>query len=67
VKKGLPLANPAQAGVILEDTIFQGYGNWIGVEQYLDLVFFSNSFTPDVIRNQSAGTDSRIIMIDLLR
>jgi hypothetical protein len=28
-------------------TIFQSYGNWIGAEQYLDLIFFSNSFVPD--------------------
>lgn len=35
---GLPLANPAQAGVIAEGNIFQGYGNWQGVDQTLDLI-----------------------------
>ncbi|MHB8817013.1 MAG: hypothetical protein ACYDAE_27630 [Steroidobacteraceae bacterium] len=35
---GLPLANPAQAGLILQGNIFQAYGNWQGVDQTLDLV-----------------------------
>ncbi|HEV2269002.1 MAG TPA: hypothetical protein VGR92_06055 [Steroidobacteraceae bacterium] len=35
---GLPLANPAQAGVIAEGNIFQAYGNWQGVDQTLDLL-----------------------------
>ena len=35
---GLPLANPAQAGVIAEGNVFQGYGNWEGTEQTLDLI-----------------------------
>lgn len=38
MKKGLPLANPAQAGLILQGTIFQAFGNWQGVNQTLDLI-----------------------------
>jgi len=38
MQKGLPLANPAQAGLIVQGTIFQAFGNWIGVDQNIDLV-----------------------------
>jgi len=48
MKKGLPLANPDQSGIILEGSIFQSYGNWIGAEQHIDLVFNSNESVPDV-------------------
>lgn len=34
--RGLPLANPAQAGLILQGFIWQSYGNWHGVEMSLD-------------------------------
>lgn len=36
--KGLPLANPAQAGLLAQGFIFQPFGNWIGTEQTLDLI-----------------------------
>jgi len=35
---GLPLANPAQAGVIAEGTILQSWGNWAGVDQTLTML-----------------------------
>ena len=38
MQKGLPLANPAQAGVLFQGSIVQAFGNWIGVDQTLDLV-----------------------------
>lgn len=38
MSKGLPLANPAQQGVILQGQIFQGFGNWSGINQTIDLV-----------------------------
>ena len=38
--KGLPLANPAQQGLILAGTVWQSYGNWEGVNQSLDMVIF---------------------------
>lgn len=36
--KGLPLANPQQQGLILQGTVFQAFGNWIGTDMTLDLV-----------------------------
>jgi hypothetical protein len=38
MQKGLPLANPAQAGLLVSGTIFQAFGNWVGVDMTLDLV-----------------------------
>jgi hypothetical protein len=38
MQKGLPLANPKQAGLILQGTISQAFGNWQGLEQSLDFV-----------------------------
>jgi len=37
-KQGLPLASPAQAGLILQGFIAQAYGNWIGNEMSLNLI-----------------------------
>jgi hypothetical protein len=45
--KGLPLANPAQAGIIAKGLIFQAFGNWIGTSQTLDLVLQSGGTSDD--------------------
>lgn len=37
-QRGLPLANPAQAGLIFQGSVFQAFGNWIDVDQTLDLI-----------------------------
>lgn len=36
--KGLPLANPAQAGLLAKGYIQQAFGNWVGTEMTLDLI-----------------------------
>lgn len=38
MKKGLPLANPAYAGVIADGSIFRPFGNWEGTNQTLEMV-----------------------------
>jgi hypothetical protein len=38
MQKGLPLANPAQQGLLAQGRIFQAFGNWQGVDQTLDLI-----------------------------
>jgi hypothetical protein len=38
MQKGLPLANPAQSGVIAQGYIIQAFGNWVGTDMTLDLV-----------------------------
>jgi hypothetical protein len=64
MQKGLPLANPAQAGIILEGEIFQGFGNWEGVNQTLELVFNSKSLEPDngVNFNWAANTPLKLAL-----
>jgi hypothetical protein len=44
--KGLPLANPAQAGVILQGEIRQCFGNWQGTSQTLDMILSVGGDTP---------------------
>jgi hypothetical protein len=38
MQAGLPLANPKQAGLILQGTIQQAFGNWQGLEQSIDFI-----------------------------
>jgi hypothetical protein len=42
---GLPLANPAQKGVILKGTIWQSWANWVGTEQALTFVVRATPYT----------------------
>jgi hypothetical protein len=41
--KGLPLANPAEAGVLVTGTIMQAFGNWVGINQSMDLIFLGGT------------------------
>lgn len=43
--KGLPLANPAQAGVIFKGTVFQCFGNWVGNQSSLELICYAKAGT----------------------
>ena len=55
MQKGLPLANPAQAGLLVQGFIFQAFGNWIDVtQQSLDLVIMAGSGS--TAANQGTGT-----------
>jgi hypothetical protein len=61
MQKGLPLANPAQAGVIWNGFINQSWGNWIDTDQTLDFVMFpSQNYTyrnpGNFVLNWPAGT-----------
>lgn len=49
--KGLPLANPKQAGLILQGTVTQAFGNWQGVEQTLDFIVNSVTGTAEDPKN----------------
>ncbi|WP_439925679.1 hypothetical protein [Nitrobacter sp. JJSN] len=37
-QKGLPLANPKQAGLLVQGFIFQSFGNWQGTDMSLDII-----------------------------
>lgn len=47
MSKGLPLANPAQAGLILQGTIQQAFGNWQDINQSLDFMISAQTGSPD--------------------
>lgn len=46
MQKGLPLANPAQAGLLVQGMIFQAFGNWIGTNMTLDLQILPGTIKP---------------------
>jgi hypothetical protein len=60
MQKGLPLANPAQSGLLMEGSIQQAFGNWIGTSQTLDLIlqpFVGEVAAPkNLVFNWVAGT-----------
>lgn len=45
MSKGLPLANPSQAGVLLKGTVFQCFGNWQGTNSALELMVTAKAGT----------------------
>ena len=62
-QKGLPLANPAQAGLLVQGYIFQAFGNWILTEQSLDFMIVPGSPPasasappPNIVLNWKKGT-----------
>lgn len=59
MQAGLPLANPAQAKLLVAGQVFQSYGSWEGVDMRLDLVIAPSSYTIDapgnLVLNWQAG------------
>lgn len=45
MQKGLPLANPAQAGLLLQGQIFQAFGNWVGTDMNINFVVVASNHT----------------------
>lgn len=62
MSKGLPLATAAapEAGLLAQGKIFQAFGNWIGTEQTIDLIFIADTGTVEdqrnIVLNWQAGT-----------
>jgi len=69
--KGLPLANPQQAGLLVQGGIIQAYGNWIGTEQTLDLLIGPPTGSPSAPQNFTftwqAGTPLSVAIGNTLR
>ena len=67
---GLPLADPKQAGTILQGTIFQSFGNWVGTEMTLDLVVNFSSYTysnpGQIVLNWPANTSLKAALTSCL-
>ena len=53
MSKGLPYAKPNQAGLIIDGTILQCFGNWLGAEVSLDFVIGSATYNPNTDVNLS--------------
>ena len=45
MQKGLPLASPAQSGLLVSGNVFQCFGNWIDTDQTLDFVIAPGAAT----------------------
>jgi hypothetical protein len=45
-QKGLPLANPQQAGLLVQGYIYQAFGNWLGTDMSLDLMVVAGTPPP---------------------
>ena len=60
MKKGLPLANPDQSGLLLTGSIQQAFGNWQGTLQTLDMIIVQGFGTADgpknLVLNWQTGT-----------
>lgn len=72
MKRGLPLANAEQAGVIARGSIQQAFGNWIGTDMSMDLIlappFGSEEDPADLTCNWQANTPlSEAITVSLNR
>lgn len=65
MQKGLPLANASQSGLLVQGTILQAYGNWVGADMTLDMqvTTATNAAGPtgasppkNIVLNWKAGT-----------
>ena len=56
---GLPLANPAEQGLVVHGTVFPAFGNWIGTAMTLDLILSAYQggaeHPVNIVHNQPAG------------
>jgi len=53
MSKGLPYANPAQQGVIVQGSVLQSFATWQGTEVGLDLVLIPSSVDQNAFQNIS--------------
>lgn len=71
MQKGLPLANPAQAGLLVKGSVFQAFGNWIGTNQTLDLILAPPTGSPAAPANLSfnwqAGQQLSSVLTNMLQ
>jgi len=71
MQAGLPLAKPEQARVLITGLIQQAFGNWLGVDMTLDLLFTAGDINPAVPHNFNvswqAGTAMSVMIGNALR
>lgn len=47
--KGLPLANPRQSGLLIQGSVKQAFGNWVGTNMSLDLIITAPITSSDAV------------------
>jgi len=61
MSKGLPPADPTQAGLILKGQIFQSWANWVGTQMDLNFVIYASMYTyanpGNIVLNWKQGAD----------
>ena len=62
MSKGLPLAKPEQQGTASTGIIMQTFGNWVGVDQTLDLVFSATNTPPAAPSPNPVPTHQKIVL-----
>lgn len=53
MQAGLPLANPKQAGLLIQGVVYQSFGNWIGDDMNINFVVVPSGTTLDTPGNFS--------------
>ena len=66
MKKGLPLANELQSGVIAIGNIFQSFGNWEGTEMSLTFVIYPASDVLNLVLHWPANTQLSVAISNML-
>jgi hypothetical protein len=61
-QKGLPLANPAQAGLLFSGYVQQAYGNWIETDMTLDLVVQAGTGPTGNNNTGTRGTPANLVL-----
>lgn len=67
MSQGLPLANPAQQGLILKGVVLNPFGNWIGTDQSVSMTFYAGSGTPSAPLNYVLDWHAGQTLADALR
>jgi len=55
--KGLPLANPAEAGLLIQGHIQQAFANWVGTTMTLDIIMVAGTITAGTAAPQNIHFD----------
>ena len=67
MQKGLPLAKPAQAGLLMRGTIQQAFGNWLGTDMWLELIWTAGKTDPQAPTNLTIDWKAGQLMADAIR
>jgi len=67
MQRGLPLAKPQQAGLLVAGTIQQAFGNWVGTDMTLDLIFTAGNTRPAVPSNLTIDWKQGTLLADAIR